>query len=501
MDFDARGYSDKSNFIAKVREICSKKDLVGLHDLIQKEVSALKKCHALHIAAVEGFGAGMEEMIKAGLDINAKDDDGDTPIMTTIGRIVGKGRENESEVNARLLIALGADLNPTGTGPFTKGFTPLILAARNLPGIVPDLISHGACLEAFVGDGWTAFLDAVSSSKLEMVKLLLKHGANCKACLRNGKNPLNIALDKIEFLKGGQIVSKAEVQKAEEMVAFIRSLGLEPLARGPVNIQVESDRIINSLGMEFLPLDPPATPGGKNIYLGRRPVSVKDWLKLSKHLREDLKVPREGSFIHDDSEAHHEFIECLSTIERHTGLTYRLPTLKEWLWAAHLPQNISWSDFENAFDNVYRWGISIALETKPQLAWAFSMSQGDSRCYANLEAMYSDNHLTRSNFPEFDLIGFAKKLFSGKSEKSLREEVASPKVLNIPFEAMGGEHWELVTSMGSVMHDCMWEDQTCLFGVGGNSHSPKSLLEKAIPIFALMDWQSHPPLGFRLVLE
>ncbi|OGK09732.1 MAG: hypothetical protein A2W80_04270 [Candidatus Riflebacteria bacterium GWC2_50_8] len=193
-------------------------------------------------------------------------------------------------------------------------------------------------------------------------------------------------------------------------------------------------------------------------------------------------MPREGSFIHGDSEAHHEFIECLSTIERHTGLTYRLPKLKEWLWAAHLPQNISWSDFENAFNNVYRWGISIALQTKPQCAWAFSMNQGDSRRYANLEAMYSDAHLTRSNFPKFDL-------------------TASPKVLNIPFEAMGGEDWELVTSMGSVMHDCMWEDQTFLFGVGGNRDSPKSLLEKAIPIFALMDWQSRPPLGFRLVLE
>ncbi|OGK09731.1 MAG: hypothetical protein A2W80_04265 [Candidatus Riflebacteria bacterium GWC2_50_8] len=92
MDFDARGRSDKSNFEDKVREICSKKDLVGLRDLIQKEISALKECHALHIAALEGFGAGMEELIKAGLDINAKDD-GNTQIMASIGRIVGKERE------------------------------------------------------------------------------------------------------------------------------------------------------------------------------------------------------------------------------------------------------------------------------------------------------------------------------------------------------------------------------------------------------------------------
>jgi ankyrin repeat protein len=103
-------------------------------------------------------------------DINAKDEDGWTPLSTAI--------HSGSADMVRLLLQAGADPNVKDK----DGWTPLMFAVTfGSVDMVKALLQARADLKARDKDGWTPLMFAVTYGSAEMVKLLLQAGADPNA--------------------------------------------------------------------------------------------------------------------------------------------------------------------------------------------------------------------------------------------------------------------------------------------------------------------------------
>jgi hypothetical protein len=166
-------------------------------------------------SAEKGDRKTVQLFIDTGVDINARDEHGWTPLMIS----TFNGRE---EV-ALLLIRCGADVNAkdtAGYGPLhwaafngfsevvkllvekrasvnaisKHGLTPLLQAAtRGHLITVGQLIAGGANVNLASNDGWTPLHKAAANGHTEVVKLLLAKGANRNTEYQDGTTPLNLA--------------------------------------------------------------------------------------------------------------------------------------------------------------------------------------------------------------------------------------------------------------------------------------------------------------------
>ena len=117
----------------------------------------------------DGEIAEIEEALKDGANINAKDPNGETPLMGALS-------EGNEEV-AIFLINKGAALNNYSA----IGHTPLHIAiTMTLPDATKLLISKGADINATAKDdkGFTPLYHAINCSADEMTTALIKAGAN-----------------------------------------------------------------------------------------------------------------------------------------------------------------------------------------------------------------------------------------------------------------------------------------------------------------------------------
>ena len=134
-------------------------------------------------AAKSGDAAKMERFLSAGADVNARDENNDTPL------IVG-ARYGRSAVVKLLLSKKGVD--PDATNHSRR--TALIVAAeRGASDIVKLLLKAGAGVNVKSADGFTPSALAGREGHLETVKLLLDKGADIKARTDNGKTCLILA--------------------------------------------------------------------------------------------------------------------------------------------------------------------------------------------------------------------------------------------------------------------------------------------------------------------
>lgn len=110
----------------------------------------------------------VEELLKAGADINKKDDDGETALMKAVQSF------NETGISSiKYLIECGADLNAANN----KGETALILAAkRGNMEMVKVLIEKKSDVSIQDKKGKSAWSYAVESANSDMVNLLEKAG-------------------------------------------------------------------------------------------------------------------------------------------------------------------------------------------------------------------------------------------------------------------------------------------------------------------------------------
>jgi ankyrin repeat protein len=108
----------------------------------------------------------VEAFIRAGINVNAKDKDGATPLVLA-------SEKGDIEMT-RVLLKNGADPNASDI----DGYTALMFASYsgNLE-IARLLVGSGADVNARDKDGWTALMFASVEEKTEVVDFLRKHGA------------------------------------------------------------------------------------------------------------------------------------------------------------------------------------------------------------------------------------------------------------------------------------------------------------------------------------
>lgn len=156
-------------------------------------------CASIHKAADKGDLAGLQQFLRAGVAVDARDRYGRTPLMYTLSTLdnVQYLVEQGADVNARdangetplmkaaflgqpdvvqYLVKKGADVNARSQ----RGKTPLMFAIRDLD-VVRVLVEKGADVNAVDAKGETVLLQAAVLGRVRTVQYLLGKGANVDA--------------------------------------------------------------------------------------------------------------------------------------------------------------------------------------------------------------------------------------------------------------------------------------------------------------------------------
>lgn len=116
-----------------------------------------------------------ELLLSKGADIKLKIDDGSGALTTSVTGILS-GRVTTAVVE--MLLEKGADINESATKGAAEGYTVLMMAARNnKPELVKFLVKNGADVNLKAKDGNTALSLAEKEKDEAMVKLLKELGA------------------------------------------------------------------------------------------------------------------------------------------------------------------------------------------------------------------------------------------------------------------------------------------------------------------------------------
>ncbi len=201
---------------------------------------------ALIFAARQGSIESAKTLIEAGADINQGDADGNTPLLIAI-------LNNHDELSL-MLIDKGADVNAAnkdGRSPIFAAVDahdvdwsdrPLVKETDKVSSldVIKSLIDHKANLNAqltavsiikkaaqdnadrTLGVGATAFLRAARSGDVEVMKLLLDHGADAKLATKDGVTALSVAAG-----MGYTDSNRGTEAQALEAVKLCVSLGLD----------------------------------------------------------------------------------------------------------------------------------------------------------------------------------------------------------------------------------------------------------------------------------
>jgi len=135
-------------------------------------------------AASGGDLAGMKRMLDAGLDPNAHDSSGYTPLIAA-------ARAGDAEM-IRLLTSRGANPNLSDTA--VNSWTPLLHAVHKAqPGAISALLDAGANPNEADPHGTTPLMLAAGYGYTDIVKILLAHKANPRLAARDGITALDLA--------------------------------------------------------------------------------------------------------------------------------------------------------------------------------------------------------------------------------------------------------------------------------------------------------------------
>lgn len=138
----------------------------------------------IHDAAQAGDNAEIEKLLKKGVDVNARDKNGETPLY--------EAATNGYTEIVELLISKGADVNAKDN----DGITALHLSAwNNNSEMVAILIAKGADVNIKKNDGNTPLHDAASNNSKTAIKLLLLNGADINIKNNEGQTPAMLTDD------------------------------------------------------------------------------------------------------------------------------------------------------------------------------------------------------------------------------------------------------------------------------------------------------------------
>ena len=167
-------------------ELCKSGNAVKVEEAIRNGANINAKNNkgwtALMWAAYYGHAEVAEVLLKHGADVNSKDNDGWTALMWA----ASWGKTEVAEV----LLKHGADVNAKAN----NGKTALMWAARNGHTEVAELLlKYRADVNAKDNGGWTALMVAADWGKTEVAEVLIKHGAEVNARNNNGETALGHA--------------------------------------------------------------------------------------------------------------------------------------------------------------------------------------------------------------------------------------------------------------------------------------------------------------------
>jgi ankyrin repeat protein len=134
---------------------------------------------SLFLSVRRGNVAGAQSFLDQGVDVNARDKSGQTPLHNA-----------SSKEMAEFLIGRSADLNAKDV----RGQTPLhrmVAAGMNSP--IETLIARGADINARDNAGQTPLHWAARRGNKDVLLLLLAGGADAKAKDKDGLTPLQVA--------------------------------------------------------------------------------------------------------------------------------------------------------------------------------------------------------------------------------------------------------------------------------------------------------------------
>ena len=192
--------------LEKAVERIEKNDADGLRRLLAQDPSLVRRTAAgvlphwrwtlLHAATTGKAPLGVVSvLVDAGSDVNAQDNEGNTPLHFSVKRI---NRENFPKQDydgiIRLLLDKKGDVHIVNLG----GMSPLhtAVAFKADPSAVEMLIQAGAdvnlkTLANF--DGWTPLHGAAARGSADVITVLLKHGADPAATDGKGMTALQVA--------------------------------------------------------------------------------------------------------------------------------------------------------------------------------------------------------------------------------------------------------------------------------------------------------------------
>ncbi len=126
----------------------------------------------------------LEMLVKAGCDINGRNDYGYTPIFA--------GSINMDSSFIKSMIALGADVNVHSTDDLK--LTPIFAACinKNNPEVLNVLIDNGAEVNQVAQDMWTPLMFAVRARNARAVEILIGRGAKINEANADGMTALDI---------------------------------------------------------------------------------------------------------------------------------------------------------------------------------------------------------------------------------------------------------------------------------------------------------------------
>lgn len=138
---------------------------------------------ALAWAARKGEESILHALISKNGDVNAADNDGETPLMHAA---LGRGTPSIAEA----LIARGADVNAQDT----QGTTALAFSARRrTAGMLKVLLENGADSNSRNNEGTTPLIEATRLGRVDNVKTLLERGADSRLKDNHGRTAADIA--------------------------------------------------------------------------------------------------------------------------------------------------------------------------------------------------------------------------------------------------------------------------------------------------------------------
>jgi pectate lyase len=169
---------------------------------------------SIHVAAQVGDLDKVKAFLEKGTDVNAKDDDGMTPLLLAISK-------KQADV-AKFLVENGADVNAGDK----SGFVPLVYALWNTdPNVVKILLDNGADVNAEdTAMGFSVLHWAIAMDSKETTELVLTAGADVNTKSNTGETPLDVAAYGVSSIIGELLIANGAEISSLHAAAFMGDL-------------------------------------------------------------------------------------------------------------------------------------------------------------------------------------------------------------------------------------------------------------------------------------